>query len=41
MARVYSGQLPANTKKRFDVVSVYVEGGKPEVELIRDAFGWK
>jgi putative endonuclease len=41
MARVYSGQLPANTKKRFDVVSVYVEGGGPEVELIRDAFGWK
>jgi putative endonuclease len=41
MARVYSRQLPVSTKKRFDVVSVYVEGGKPDVELIRDAFGWK
>jgi putative endonuclease len=41
MARVYSRQLPAGTKKRFDVVSVYVESGGPDVELLKGAFGWK
>jgi putative endonuclease len=41
MARVYSRQLPAGTKKRFDVVSVYIENSEPDVHVIRDAFGWK
>jgi putative endonuclease len=41
MARVYSKQVPPGTKKRFDVVSVYLEDGETDVELMKDAFGWK
>jgi len=44
MAAAYRRQLPelhrARTGVRFDVVSVYLLGGAPEVEVIRDAFPW-
>ena len=41
MAKIYSRQVPPGTKKRFDVVSVYLADDKPDVQLIKDAFGWK
>jgi len=40
MAKEYSRQMPSGTKKRFDVVSVYFDDGKPDVQLMKDAFGW-
>ncbi len=39
MARAYMRRIEARTKSRFDVVSVYIEGG--QVELRQDAFGWR
>ncbi len=42
MSRLYLRRLPAGTRFRFDVVSVYlVPGEEPEVSLFKDAFGWK
>lgn len=37
MARAYMRRIKAGTTTRFDVVSVYVDGG--EIELRKDAFG--
>ncbi|MHB1673741.1 MAG: YraN family protein [Acidobacteriaceae bacterium] len=43
MAREYTRQLenPDLVPVRFDVVSVYFPGGRPEFELFRSAFDWK
>ena len=41
MARVYAKQVPPGTKKRFDVISVYLEDTEPDVRLTKDAFAWK
>ena len=42
MAREYMRKMPLDTVTRFDVVSVYFcEGEKTEVQLFKDAFGWK
>jgi putative endonuclease len=43
MAREYIRQLEHSEliPVRFDVVSVYFPGGRPEFELFRDAFDWK
>ncbi len=42
MAREYTRQLehPELIPVRFDVVSVYFPGGRPEFELFRGAFDW-
>jgi putative endonuclease len=40
MARVYMRRM-GRVETRFDVVSVYLEGGEPELELRKDAFGWR
>jgi len=45
MARSFLRNLPRSqrdqTRARFDVVSVYLVGPKPECELLRDAFPWR
>lgn len=43
MAREYVRHLenPHLTPIRFDVVSVYFPGGKPEFDIFRGAFDWK
>lgn len=42
MAKLFLRRLPAGTRFRFDVVSVYLaEGDDPEVTLFKDAFGWR
>ncbi|HWR37358.1 MAG TPA: YraN family protein [Clostridia bacterium] len=41
MARLYMRRMPRETVSRFDVVSVYLcEDCDPEIQLIRNAFGW-
>jgi putative endonuclease len=40
MARVYMRRME-RVSTRFDVVSVYMEGREPALELRKDAFGWK
>lgn len=39
MARAYMRRMKPGITTRFDVVSVYVDGG--EIELRKDAFGWR
>lgn len=45
MARVYLRSFPEERRRkipvRFDVVSVYLGGAEPDLELLRGAFGWK
>ena len=44
LARLYLHGFPESRRDaipvRFDVVSVYLEGRAPEIEVLRDAFGW-
>jgi putative endonuclease len=42
MAREYMRRMPSETVTRFDVVSVYFcAGEEPDVQLFKNAFGWK
>lgn len=45
MTSAYLAQLPARYRSRvpvrFDVISVYIVGERPEFEHIRDAFGYR
>ena len=42
MAALYLRKIHSRPRSRFDVVSVYVtEGAEPEIELFKDAFGWR
>lgn len=41
MAKAYLQHMTPETKTRFDVVSVYLEEKRPDVTLIRNAFGWR
>ena len=45
LARAYLGSFPKKERAaipvRFDVVSVYALGGRPEFEVFKGAFGWR
>ena len=38
VAREFLRKIKGNPPVRFDIVSVYLESGQPDIELFRDAF---